>query len=302
MDSLDVHSEILFNSYMISRVGVTGIKKQASIIRNGKTNVLSLVIEVGVDLPSYMKGSHLSRNAEVLAEIVDDSLQNPVNSLEDLAKKISLELLEKHSYAKHAEVSIDADFYLMRGMREDKESLEPFTLHAISTSTREGDKIKTSKHIGVEVLGMTACPCAMETCRSFLINDHSNEETFLNSIPVISHNQRNRVTLFIEVPDDKIVNAEDMIDIVESSFSSPTYNILKRIDEGRVVWQAHENPKFVEDVVRDVLTKVVNKYTDLPDEVHVSVKSVSEESIHKYNAYADRSTTIGELRSKKMEN
>jgi len=113
---------------------------------------------------------------------------------------------------------------------------------------------------------------------------------------MISHNQRNRTTLMMEVPEHVEVEADDLIDIVEGSLSSPTYGILKRDDEAMVVMKAHRNPKFVEDVVRDILGKILKKYKRLDDSVHVTVRSESEESIHKHNAFAERITTLGELR------
>jgi len=101
----------------------------------------------------------------------------------------------------------------------------------------------------------------------------------------------------IEVPgENKSVDANDLIDITENAFSSPTYAILKRKEEGNLVFNAHKNPKFVEDVVRDILSSVLKKYSNLPDDVLVIVRSESEESIHKHNAFAERVTTLGELR------
>ncbi|MEM0493322.1 MAG: GTP cyclohydrolase, FolE2/MptA family, partial [Candidatus Thermoplasmatota archaeon] len=96
--------------------------------------------------------------------------------------------------------------------------------------------------------------------------------------------------------DDYSVDADDLIKIVEDSFSSPTYSILKRKDEGYMVIDAHRKPKFVEDVVRDMLSEVVKKYSNLSDNVMVIARSESEESIHKHNAFAERITTLGELR------
>ncbi len=52
----------------------------------------------------------------------------------------------------------------------------------------------------------------------------------------------------------------------------------------------------MEDVVREILTRILEKYTELPDDVVVTVRSESEESIHKHNAFAERVTTLGELR------
>lgn len=101
----------------------------------------------------------------------------------------------------------------------------------------------------------------------------------------------------IEVPKGThLVDADDLIAIVEQSFSSPTYSILKRKEEAELVIKAHKKPRFVEDVVREILSAVLRRYTHLPDEVMVIARSESEESIHKHNAFAERVTTLGELR------
>jgi len=71
---------------------------------------------------------------------------------------------------------------------------------------------------------------------------------------------------------------------------------LKRKEEAELVIKAHQKPKFVEDVVRDMLSQVLKKYNDLPADVVVIARSESEESIHKHNAFAERVTTLGELR------
>jgi len=135
---------------------------------------------------------------------------------------------------------------------------------------------------------MTACPCAMEVVRKL---------DSRGKFPVPTHNQRNIGTLMIEVPRDVYsVDADDLITVVENSFSSPTYSILKRKEEAELVLSAHKKPKFVEDVVRDMLSMVLRKYKDLPDNVIVIARSESEESIHKHNAFAERVTTLGELR------
>ena len=142
--------------------------------------------------------------------------------------------------------------------------------------------------IGVEVVGMTTCPCAMETV--------SGSSGNLEVDKAITHNQRNRTFVMVEVPDGMTVEADDLVKIVERSMSSPTYEILKREDEAELVRRAHANPRFVEDVVRGVLAEILEMLRDFPDSVQIQVKSESEESIHKHNAFAERITTLGELR------
>ena len=118
-----------------------------------------------------------------------------------------------------------------------------------------------------------------------------------NEWPVITHNQRNVCTVIMTTDDSVSIEADELIDIVNDSFSSPTFEVLKRDDEATVVINAHKNPRFVEDMVRAVLTKIVNRYSGLSDDTLVTVKSESEESIHKHNAFAERTATMGELRN-----
>ena len=78
--------------------------------------------------------------------------------------------------------------------------------------------------------------------------------------------------------------------------SSETYELLKRQDEFFVVNKAHRNPRFVEDVVREMLHNVVAVYPDLSDDAFVLAKQENMESIHQHNAFAERHGTLGEVR------
>ncbi len=116
----------------------------------------------------------------------------------------------------------------------------------------------------------------------------------LKAIPIATHNQRGRGTLLIGSEHE--VQAEDLVRIVEASMSSETYDLLKRPDELFVVNKAHQNPRFVEDVVREMLQNVVDIYPILPDDTFVMAKQINFESIHKHDAFAERSGTLGEIR------
>ncbi len=281
------------NHFKISRVGVRNVKKPVKIERPDKTVILAANVDIFVNLPEDLKGSHMSRNIDVLNEVIDECARIPAKSLEELSARVSQRLLERHEYASYAEVRMEAPYFLERVAKSGKKSLESYKLLTECFTKRNG---KTRKMIGVEVIGMTACPCAMETTKKLFSIDAPELENTLSKIPFITHNQRNITTLAIEVPEEYRIEADDLIDIVENSLSSPTYEILKRRDEAIVVLEAHKNPRFVEDVVRGILDEVLKKYRNLPDDVIVTVKSESEEAIHKHNAYAERVTTLGELR------
>ncbi len=288
IDLPDVQSSPSTSNFKLTRVGVTGVKKLVQIKRPDKKTAMSLVVtmDLFVDLPASQKGSHMSRNLELVTEIIDVNLRKPVTDLESFCAQTAKQLLVKHEYATFSEVKAETDYFLERKYPDGKSGLEPYKLVSEARAKKNGE---VKKLIGVKVIGMTACPCAREVIKT--IGKYNDKD-----IPP-THNQRNITTLMIEVPgDDKTVDANDLIDIAEQSFSSPTYGILKRAEEGKIVYSAHKNPKFVEDVVRDILSFILKKYKNLPDDVMVVVRSESEESIHKHNAFAERVTTLGELR------
>lgn len=286
----DVQSRETDNRFKLTKVGVTGVKKPVFVKRNGSrdklNSALSCTIDIFVDLPAVQKGSHLSRNLEVLREIVEESVGQPVSGIENLAADMCRKLLDRHEYASTANVRMSADYYRNSRTPNGRDTLEVYSLLGEGIY-RRGDRVR--KTIGVKVIGMTACPCAQETVSETL--------RCSDKWPVMSHNQRNICTVIMEMDEDVDIEADVLIDLVESAFSSPTYEILKRDDEAAVVINAHRNPKFVEDVVRDVLKLLVDSCADLPDDVGVTVRSESEESIHKHNAFAERKATMGELRA-----
>jgi len=229
----------------------------------------------------------MSRNLELVSEVIDSALESPVPDLESFCADIATRLLDKHEYATVSEVKAEADYFLDVTYPSGKKGSEPYTLVAEARADAQG---VLTKLIGVKVVGMTACPCAMEVIRKL---NHQDDD---KAAP--THNQRNIGTLMIEVPKGShAVDADDLITIVEAAFSSPTFSLLKRKEEAETVLHAHRHPKFVEDVVRDMLQSVLKHYPSLPDDTMVIAKSESEESIHKHNAFAERVTSIGELRS-----
>ncbi len=288
IDLPDVQSSPSPSNFKLTHVGVTGVKKLVHIKRPGRKTAIPLVVtmDLFVDLPASQKGSHMSRNLELVSEIIDVNLQKPVSDLESFCAKTAKLLLKKHDYATFSEVKAEADYFLDRIYPSGKKGLEPYKLVAEARAKNTGE---ITKLIGVKVIGMTACPCAMETVKKIC--------GYKEKAITPTHNQRNITTLMIQVPgENSSVDANDLIEIVEQAFSSPTYSILKRKEEAQLVFNAHKNPKFVEDVVRDILSAILKRYKNLPDDVMVIVRSESEESIHKHNAFAERVTTLGELR------
>lgn len=302
--SPDVQAAAAPRPYRLTRVGVRSVKKPVTVHRPGQapTGVVA-TFDLFVDLPKTQKGTHMSRNLEALADILDEEVAEEVPSLENLCRRLALRLLDKHDYASHAHVKAEADYFLSRRNPGGKPSVEAYRLLAESEAFRAAGaagpgkakgkpKHATTRRVGVQVVGMSACPCAMETVRHKLAAEGKKVAA---DLPFITHNQRNRVTLVLDLPGEADVEAADLVDLCERSLSAPTFELLKRGDEGDLVLQAHQNPRFVEDVVREVLHAAGERYKSLGPDARVFVSSEAEESIHKHNAYAERTTTFGEL-------
>jgi GTP cyclohydrolase-4 len=290
--------------FELHKVGIAGIRKPLTIRRPDRAVTLTTTFDVAVDLPATRKGSDLSRNAILLAEIVDETAVRPVPSLEAACVLIARRLLERHRYARNATVESSAEYFLRRGISEERRSFEDYTLFAsaqAARSTTDGPVVVT-KSIGAEAVGMTACPCAMETAREALSEEFPRlRDPALKSLPMVTHNQRNRTRLVLDLPEETEVEVDDIIQTIEEAQSSPTFAILKRGDEAKMVVRAHRDPKFVEDVLRDLLQRLSTGYPSLPDSAFVRARTVSEESIHKYNVVAAHQALLGELRRTSAE-
>ena len=296
----------------LTRVGVNNVKKLVEVARpNGKRPVI-LISEfyIYVDLPSDIKGANLSRNFEAMYEVLEEALNMPIYEVEELCSEVARRVLQLHEYASTAEVGMKCEYMLKRRTPVMKISCqEPATIFAEAKAFRtDNNDVKITKTIGAEIVGITTCPCAQE-----LMRDKATEEltkrgvakedlvTFLDAVPLATHNQRGRGILSLEVKDDIKLPLGRIISIIEQSMSAKTYEILKRPDEAEVVATAHKKPMFVEDCVREMAKRVVETFNELPDDSIVSIKQINEESIHQHDAVAERIASIGDLRRELKE-
>jgi len=128
--------------------------------------------------------------------------------------------------------------------------------------------------------------------------DGEEVERIVELVPIATHNQRGIGTLHVGCPEGgpAWIEAPELLRIVESSMSSEIYELMKRSDEMAVVVKAHEQPRFVEDCVREMVRQVVEDYPDLPAETFVMARQENLETIHRHNVVAERYGTLGDLR------
>lgn len=295
-------SEVAIN---LSRVGVTNVKKLVKVARPNKRPVILIsTFNMYVDLPSDRRGANLSRNFEVIDEVLEDMVKSPVYEIEDLCSEVAKRLLVRHEYATRSEVHMDSELIVKRKTPSTGADSQKVVKVFAKAVAERSEKIQVRKVIGAEVVGITACPCAQEIMKTKAEEELRNlgvnqtvVDKFLMRVPMATHNQRGRGTISVEVLGEHAVPLFTIIDIIERSMSAMTFELLKRIDEYEVVARAHSNPKFVEDCVRDMAKNVVAGFPELPDDSIITMKQVNEESIHQHNAFAELKTTMGKLRS-----
>jgi GTP cyclohydrolase I/GTP cyclohydrolase-4 len=281
----------------LTRAGVTGVQKAIRIRHDGHEKTFAAEISCTVDLDPAQKGVHMSRFPELFGEAIDEVVIGEAFLVETLAEHIARHIVERQ-HALRAEVRIQAQYPLAR--RTPVTGLptqEIATLIGIAAASPQ----HVRRVVGVEASGINACPCAQG-----LVRDAATErlleagfaegdiERIFELVPLATHNQRGRGTLLVGT--NARINAEHLVDIVESSMSSPVYELLKRPDELFVVEHAHLQPRFVEDSVRHALATTLERYPDLADEDFVYSRQLNEETIHLHDVVAERSGTVGELR------
>jgi GTP cyclohydrolase-4 len=284
-------------SVALSRAGVTNLRRIIRIENGGGPQLFYAVMDLFADLNPEQAGVHMSRFSEVVERLAGELTWIPSRDIESFAGRMAEQVVETQC-AMRAEVRIRAHFPIIkRTPVTDLTTEELYTLLGIAAATPE----HTRHVLGVEVEGLTVCPCAQDIMRSqskeLLKEDGFTEEQserILSIVPSASHNQRGRGTLLIG--SEERLRAEDLVELVERSMSSETYELLKRPDEFYVVDKAHRSPRFVEDVVREMLRNVVEAYPGLPGEAFLLSRQENFEGIHEHNAFAERYGTLEEIR------
>lgn len=288
----------------LTRVGVKNVKKMVEVARAGRRPVIFIsVFDVYVDLPGSLKGANLSRNFEVIDEVLQQAIDGEVEEVEQLCGVVARKLLDHHEYAECTEVYMKSQFMVNRETPVSRTNChEVVEIHAHAIALRNDGNPIVRKTVGAEVTGMTACPCAQNIMKDHALHvmeelgiEKEKIDAFLDKVPMATHNQRGKGFLSIETDDEQHVSLQKIIAILKASMSAEIYELLKRGDESHVVMAAHSNPRFVEDCVREMARRVIANFGKLPPDSIVMIKQTNEESIHQHDAYAERYATIGEL-------
>jgi GTP cyclohydrolase I len=236
----------------IDKVGIKSIRHPIKVM-DKNSGVQHTIASFGmyVYLPHHFKGTHMSRFIEILN---GNEREFSVESFEHV-----LRLMVKKLEAESGHIEMNFPYFVnKKAPVSGVESLMDYDVTFIG-EIRDGHYIQTMK---VLVPCTSLCPCSKK------ISEYG------------AHNQRSHVTITVRT--NAFVWIEDIIKIAEENASSQLYGLLKRPDEKYVTEKAYENPKFVEDLVRDVAA-ALNQ--DERIDAYV-VEAENFESIHNHSAYA----------------
>lgn len=247
----DVQSSKDLRNIPINQVGIKDLRFPVRIQSSEGIQSTIARITMTVFLPAEQKGTHMSRFVALMEE-----QEKPIdyNNLKELTTQMSTRL-ESHS----GEIHISFPFFRQKTAPiSGIKSLLDYDV-TLSGSLKNGAYQHTLR---VLVPVTSLCPCSKE------ISQYG------------AHNQRSHVTLTLQC--NAPIAIEEVIDWVENQASCQLYGLLKRPDEKFVTEKAYENPKFVEDMVRDIATilradKRITAFT---------LESENFESIHNHSAYA----------------
>lgn len=235
----------------INKVGVKNIRYPITVLDKAK-GVQHTVASVNmyVNLPHRFKGTHMSRFVEILNKYKGDiAIKNFSKILSEMKRKLK---------AKSAHLEVEFPYFIEKEAPITRaKSLMEYICRFCGSSNDKEDF-----YVGVVVPITTVCPCSKE------ISEFG------------AHNQRSLVTVNLRFK--KFIWIEDIIHLVEECASCDLYSILKRADEKYVTEKAYGKPLFVEDVVREIASKL-GKDKNI---IWFTVESENFESIHNHSAYA----------------
>jgi len=241
----------------IQKVGVSKVHLPFLIrTKAGGFQSVLAKITLTVSLPEEFKGTHMSRFIEILSEWS----QQPISSRE-MENILADTLVKLHAYS--AELTIDFKYFIEK--TAPVSGLSGMLDYDCSFCGQLEQSGVMNFTMGLTVPFTSLCPCSKEiSCYG-------------------AHNQRGIMNVHIRQQRGAFIWIEDLATLMEQQGSCPVYPLLKREDEKFVTEKAYENPKFVEDVLRDLVLAI----RELPQIEWFKVTCENYESIHNHSAYAE---------------
>ncbi len=238
----------------IQQVGVKGLRYPLQLAgADGEQVATVATLAMTVGLPPEVKGTHMSRFVELI------EMQREALTQDGLCRLLDTMLLRLD--ARSGRIELSFPYFIRKAAPvSGVESLLDYDVVLIA-ERREGQRTDLTLRVVAAVTSL--CPCSKK------ISDYG------------AHNQRSHITLEASLHQPMAI--EELVRIAEEEASCEVFGLLKRPDEKWVTERAYDNPKFVEDLVRDIALRLMNE----PRVAEWKVASENFESIHNHSAYAE---------------
>ncbi len=253
----DVQGTVDHRNLAIEQVGVRGVRYPVKIrCADGTTEASVGEFSLSVGLPADQKGTHMSRFVELLESMNRQGLALSVGAMQSLLQDMLTRL-----NASTGKIDVSLPFFMMKTAPvSGVQSMMDYRCRWVAEQTAAGAQIACEVKVPVKSL----CPCSKE------ISEYG------------AHNQRSEVTVMVRLGGSADLSVESLVRTIEAQASCELWGLLKRPDEKYVTERAYDNPKFVEDLVRDVATAV----KAIPGVTGFEVEAENFESIHNHSAWA----------------
>ena len=253
----DVQSSVDHRNIAIDRVGIRGVRHPIQVKTEAGVQPSVAVIDLDVSLPADKKGTHMSRFIALLQD-----QKTPIDAQQmRLMTSQMLPLLE----AEAGQISLKYTHFINKTAPvSGVQSLLDYDVTWLALAKKVNGEVQVDLRLQAVVPVTSLCPCSKE------ISEYG------------AHNQRSHVTMTVELSPTSVLTIEDLVKIAEAEASCELWGLLKRPDEKFVTERAYDNPKFVEDLVRDVAGRLKS---DSRIQSFV-VEAENFESIHNHSAYA----------------
>jgi len=247
----DEQSRADLRNLPITRVGVRGIKFPIQVNSDGHVQSTVAEVEMTVFLPAEVKGTHMSRFLEIL-EAQEAPLDQP-------SFRVMMTAMLDRLESEQGTVKVKFPYFVRKTAPvSGVTSLLDYEVELKAVANKQGVEYWVTAVVPVTRL----CPCSKKIFQ------------------YVAHNQRSHIT--IEALAGPDLSIEGLLRMAEESASCELWGLLKRPDEKYVTERAYENPKFVEDLVRDVALRL----NESKDVLAYRVESENFESIHNHSAVA----------------
>ncbi len=254
----DVQGSRDHRNIAIEQVGVRGVRYPVLVLReDGGSEATVGEFSLSVGLPPEQKGTHMSRFIEMLEVMNQRGVALSAPAMRDMLADMMARLA-----ATSGRIEVSMPFFMMKtapvsGVR----SLMDYRCTWRAEATSDG-RVAVACQVKVPVKSL--CPCSKE------ISEYG------------AHNQRSEVSVWVALADTASLSVESLVRSIEAQASCELWGLLKRPDEKYVTERAYDNPKFVEDLVRDVAQAV----RAVPGVTGFEVEAENFESIHNHSAWA----------------